>query len=218
MEVRLPSVSIGFPCNRDVPWQTMRSLLDTVRECAVRGVHLSFEGVFGSSVITTARSAVLDAFLKTNTEKLFWIDSDIVWKSADFFRLLALSTQLDVVCGAYPHRRFPLGFSICYPDSVALEANSYGCVKIEGTGLGFTIISRAVAEKLAANSPRRTDPIDGTEMAHVFRVGEKGEDLFFFDDVRAMGYDVWLDPSLQLGHVGAHVYSAQLVVTPAGAA
>ena len=57
-----------------------------------------------SSVVQIGRDAVLDDFLQDDTQKLFWIDSDMVWEPGDFLRLLALSTTRGVVCAAYPRK------------------------------------------------------------------------------------------------------------------
>jgi hypothetical protein len=35
---------------------------------------------------------------------------------------------------------------------------------------------------------------------------ERGEDAIFFSDVRALGYKVWIDPTIRLGHVGPKIY------------
>jgi hypothetical protein len=39
---------------------------------------------------------------------------------------------------------------------------------------------------------------------------ERGKDAMFFSDVRALGYkvwiDVWIDPTIKLGHVGPEIY------------
>jgi hypothetical protein len=54
-----------------------------------------------------------------------------------------------------------------------------------------------------------------TDVPDVFRLDRvktngrrtaQGEDMAFFADLRELGYDVWLDPTIQLGHVGNYVY------------
>ena len=52
-------------------------------------------------------------------------------------------------------------------------------------------------------------------MRQVFRNGVEhgllvGEDVMFFNDIRKLGYDVWCDPSLKLGHIGSKVYHGSL--------
>lgn len=209
------SVAIGMPTSAYLPWQTALSLANTTAVCAGRGIPCELSVVAGSSIVTDARAKVVNELLATKASRFLLLDSDVVWKAADFLRLLLLSTRMPVVCGAYPQKneRCMLPVSLL---PGALETNEYGCNKVRGTGLGFTMVRREVLERLAATKPRIYDPELGVEMADLFRLeravdehGRRlalGEDTVFFDDVRALGYDCWLDPSIDLGHVGSHVY------------
>jgi hypothetical protein len=38
----------------------------------------------------------------------------------------------------------------------------------------------------------------------------RGEDMAFFDDCKALGYQPWLDPEINLGHVGTKVFTAAI--------
>ncbi len=211
------SVAIGFPTGATLPWPTALSLARTMHACALRGIDATIEPIVGSSIITAARSLVAHRFLQGNKTRLFWIDSDIEWEPEDFLRLLALSEHMDVVCSAYPLKRDDRnGFVVYTKGAETTEMNKFGCVKIQGTGLGFCVMSREVVEKVAATKPVIFNQGSGTEMADVFRIDTidgklRGEDMAFFDDVCALGYDVWLDPTIQLGHIGHKVYRGDLV-------
>jgi hypothetical protein len=205
------SVSIGFPCGAYVPWQTALSLAKTMQVAAMEGAPCEISVVAGCSVVTTARSNIVEAFLAGTASRLFWIDSDIVWEPRDFFRLLALSSKMDVVCAAYPMKTAQRQFTIKHPDLVNFELNDFGCVKIEGAGLGFTVMTREVVERVAAGKPVLKQAHKGADMTAVFRLDsvdgyDRGEDQAFFADIRELGFPVWLDPTIQLGHVGSHVY------------
>ena len=217
LEVKLAgmTVSIGFPCGAHIPWQTSYALATTMYLCAQEGVQSSLEVVAGSPDVTAARSAVVDQFLNGSSSRLFWIDSDIVWEPNDFFRLLAFSDKMDVVCGAYPMKTVKRQFCVKHPDLKNFEINDFGCIKIEGTGLGFAVMTREVIERVAATKARAKD-MNHVETADVFRRDvvdgyKRGEDQAFFADIREQGYDVWLDPTIQLGHVGSHVYRGDAV-------
>jgi hypothetical protein len=211
------SVAIGFPTGPMLPWPTALSLARTTHACALRGIDVTVCDVAGSSIITMARSQVVHRFLQGNKKRLFWIDSDIMWEPEDFLRLLGLSTHMDVVSAAYPLKTEDRkAFVIRHPDPSKITLNPYGCVKIDGTGLGFTVVSRAAIEKLVATKPTVLNQASGERVADVFRVDSfdgllRGEDIAFFDDLRALGYDFWLDPTVELGHVGHKVYRGDVV-------
>jgi hypothetical protein len=220
------SVAIGFPTGPMLPWPTALSLARTTHACAKRGIDVSIEYVAGSSIITTARSLVVSRFLASGKKRLFWIDSDIEWEPEDFLRLLAMSTELDVVCGAYPLKREDGGnsFVVLHEDSTKITMNRFGCLKIQGTGLGFCVMRRELVERLVATKPPVFNQGTSEMMADVFRIDSipenllpgarqvlRGEDMAFFDDLRDLGAEVWLDPTVPLGHVGYKVFRGDLV-------
>lgn len=209
------SVDIGFPCGPTVPFQTAMSLAKTAKACAERHIELGMACISGSSVVTMARNKVLDTFLRGTADHLFWIDSDIVWEPADFIRLLVLATKYDVVCAAYAQKKegSPI---VLWHDLETFELNEHGLVKFHGCGLGFTAMTRDAAQKLANSRPRIYDPASEQELADVFRIDStpradgapayRGEDCAFFADLEELGYTPWLDPKVQLGHVGQKEY------------
>ena len=216
------SVCIGFPCGQTIPAKTARCLAATVRALASRGIAVDTSMIIGSSVVTVARNACANAFLKGNMQRLFWIDSDIEWDVNDFLKMLALSSRHDVICAAYPIKSDAGQLVIRHPDLENFEINPLGLVKINGTGLGFTIVSRAAMEKVAATKQKVWDELHGEEMADIFRLDTRldpatgrrnvrGEDIAFFADLEELGYDVWLDPTVRLGHIGLKSYSADVV-------
>lgn len=211
------SVAIGFPTGPMVPWPTTLSLARTMHACALRGIDATIEYVAGSSIITTARSLVIQRFLKGDKKRLFWIDSDIEWEPDDFLRALGLSAKMDIVCGTYPLKREGQNaFVILHPDPTKITLNPYGCVKIDGTGLGFCVMTREVVEKIASMKSQVFNQGTGEMMPNVFRIDTfngnlEGEDMAFFRDLRGMGCELWLDPTLELGHVGQKVFRGDVV-------
>jgi hypothetical protein len=216
--LKLPtSISIGMPCGPYIPWQTSMALTRTVRDCALMGVTADMTVIAGSSAVQQARSQTVHQFLtQTDASHLFWIDSDIVWESKDFVKTLALASVFDVVCATYPMKNEARSIVVKHPDLKNFEINKYGLVKIWGVGLGFTVVSRAALEKLVATKPLVYDAAKDNARPDVFRFdtvpgkhehpNARGEDLAFFADLRELGYDIWLDPRIVLGHVGTHVY------------
>lgn len=210
------SVDIGFPCGSQLPWQTALSLTKTAKYLTERRIAMGVCCIAGSSVVTWARSKVLDTFLQGKAKHLFWIDSDIVWEPENLLKMIALATKYQVVCGAYAQKTDAQTIVIRHPDLSTYEINPHGLVKIQGSGLGFTVITREVAQKLSDSKPFAWDPVEERPIRDVFRLDtmDRGhefpdvrhEDIAFFADLIELGYDIWLDPTAQLGHVGAKVY------------
>ena len=205
------SVFIGIPAGRDLQVRTVKSLLATQAKCMKLGIDCHVGMVSGSAVVQWARDEVVDLFLESGSNRLFWIDSDMAWEPEQFIRLLAMSKLREVVCAAYTSKNDQPTFYINHDKDVGLVAGEYGLVEIWGIGLGFTVMQRNVIEELACRARKIKDEATGKSMASVFRVDtfegkRRGEDMAFFADVRELGYKVWLDPTVDLGHIGQKMY------------
>lgn len=204
-----------MPAHRDIPTETVASLLETQRELRDRNIPFEVLLTSGSSIIEAARSKTTHLFLKSDKTRIFWVDSDIVWKAEAFIRLLALSTKVDAVIGAYPTKKDPIQFFINPAGQDSVEANEYGLLPNVGTGLGFACIQRHVIEKLSEKAPKLRFNEADEKIAHIFHCDSeggdfRGEDIAFWADIRALGITVYLDPSIELGHYGSKTFTASL--------
>lgn len=209
------SVMLAMPTHRDIPAGTVASLLATQDLLQVRRIPFEVQLQVGNSLVTHARSKIADTFLKSDKSLLFWVDSDIEWEAKDFLRLCALATKMDVVGGAYPAKKDPTVFFLDPSSSGDIESNEYGCLKIGGWGMGFTVCTRRVIEALADRSPKLKFNGSDEPIASIFRCDEidgyaRGEDMAFFADIKDLGFEAFLDPSVNLGHIGSKTYTASL--------
>lgn len=213
------AVGICFPCGPTVPWQTTLSLARTVHALATLDIPVNIHAIAGSSDVVLARDAVLTRFLEVDDKFAFWIDSDIGWEPADFIRVLKLSKELGMACAAYPLKREPADCIVNFADAEP-KPNALGCYELLSTGLGFTCIRRDVLDSFAATKDYMRHSGNGTMIIDAFdrrkrvdAAGVKsgvGEDCAFFDDMRALGHKLWLDPTIVLDHIGQKAYRAQL--------
>jgi hypothetical protein len=209
------SVMLAIPVNRDFPWQTENSVVKTVCELKDRGVPFTHQLLTGGSIIQAVRSNLAHTFLKSDCNRIFWLDSDMEWEPDAFMRILALSSKMPVVGASYALKKEPhLEFALNMQGDV-VEANEWGCIQVAGMGLGFTCVAREVIEQLAAKAPLiRNDQGEMVPMIfHCGVEGEKfvGEDMNFFKDCQRLGYDVNIDPYITLGHVGGKSYKGKLM-------
>lgn len=212
VSLRGTDVTIGFPCGVNIPWQTAMSLAAAVRVATKMGVDVRIQTIAGNSDVVDARNAVFSLFMDSDSTRLFWIDSDIDFRPDAFLRMLALSQKYDIVAGAYPLKRPDQAVVLNDMDGTQWEMNRDGLLKIKSLGLGFTIVRREPLEKLAEGKLKSLHPTANRTFTHVFRQTETaGEDICFFNDLRALGYDVWLDPTIELGHIGPFVYKRDVI-------
>lgn len=208
-------VMLAMPTHRDVPAQTVRSLLETQHVLASNRIVSDIQMQVGGSLVHHARTKAAWHFLQSDCTHLFWVDSDMSWAAKDFLRLLAVGTKLECVFAAYPCRAEPIRFFLAFDEAKTYESNEFGCLPVRGAGLGFCCVQRQVIEKIAAQSPKLHYPdVEGGPVPRIFRCDERdgyarGEDIAFFDDVRSLGFQTWLDPSIELGHIGSKEYRAK---------
>ncbi|CAN5580276.1 hypothetical protein BH10PSE5_BH10PSE5_22010 [soil metagenome] len=167
------SIFLATPCYGGLAHiHFMRSVLNLQAACAARGVGLTVELGGGDALITRARAAMADKFLKSGASHLLFVDADIGFKPEQVFRLL--DADRDLVGGVYPIKSIDWGkvrqavtegkrdlmaASVGYvvrfiptPDSrVEVDDDGFGPVAYIGTG--FMLIKRAVVEQVAAAHP-----------------------------------------------------------------
>ncbi len=216
MEIDMAGVSVflAMPTHRDIPANTVISLIATQRAMRDHNIPFHIHLEVGGSLVHHARTSLVHQFMQTDCTHLFWVDSDICWEAADFLKLIALATKMEVVCGSYPTKADPPVFFMQYAPGPH-RTNEYGCVEIKGIGIGFSVIQRKVVEELYSKAPKRKYPWSKDLIPRVFRcdsegIEERGEDMAFFSDVRDLGYKVQLDPTVKLGHIGPKIYEGTI--------
>jgi hypothetical protein len=207
-------IMLAMPTYGNLPSATVHSLLRTQGELMSRGIDVMYNTWDGCSLVHKARSNIALGFLESDCTHLFWVDSDLCWQSKDFLKLAALCTKMEVVCAAYPAKQDEAAFYLGYKDKV-IELNEYGCVDIKHIAMGFSVVQRKVIEALAAKAPLAKTESDGEPTPRIFRLDihngqERGEDIAYFDDIRELGFKVWLCPTVNIGHVGQKVYDHKI--------
>ena len=91
--------------------------------------------------------------------------------------------------------------------------NAMGLVKAKRVATAFMMIKREVIETLVKDNPQWHYWDDKTErtLSAIFDFAVKensyvGEDYLFCDRARDAGFQVWVDPTIKLGHMGTIEY------------
>ena len=215
------SIMIALPCHGGiVSEKTTMSLFNLGKLLVRNNIPHGLLTQANSSLITQGRSKCANFFLNnTDHEYLFFLDSDIGFNPEDVLKLLL--HQVDIVSGPYPMKTIPIRY--CY-DILQPEQRKGDLVKIEGNGMGFVMIHRNVFMKMAQNFPDlkyipslKDSNYPPTEaelnnsyhyfMEHKVDNAFMSEDKSFFYRARMVGYDIWLDTSIKLQHIGSHIFT-----------
>lgn len=182
------------------------------------GIDIQIGSICGCSVVSRARNLLAQDMLDSKCDYLLFIDSDINFEPEAIFRLMAwASDPKKGVVAAVPRTRSETKTYIAnldYDENRELTMNSMGLVRAERVATAFMIVRREVFETLDKAHPewRYYDNRSGRTLPCMFdfqltEEGYIGEDFLFCDRVREHGFDVWIDPTITLGHMGVQEYS-----------
>lgn len=154
-------------------------------------------------------------FAKEATHLLF-IDDDMGFTPELIFDMLLFNQP--VVGAMYPKRTLPLEFAGSGPKDAP---NRGGFLKVDGIGMGVTLIRRDAIDTLLSKTPELSDTkiegiknIFGTEIARLIRAfqpvwterGKMSEDFSFCERWRAVGGEVWAACHHPIKHIGNYAY------------
>lgn len=214
------SILISLPCYGGmVNEKTTTSLFNLGKLLVRNNIDHGIMTVANESLITHGRSRIANFFINnTEFEYLFCLDADVAFSPEDMLKLY--SYQKPIVSASYPMKTLPIRHCYELYNPVKLCGN---LVKIGGIGMGFVLIHRIVFEKLNKyyselkyfpglnNSNYPITEKEYHNSYHYFAEMNKegkylGEDMSFFHRVSDIGYDVWMDTSIELQHIGSHVF------------
>lgn len=215
------SVLICVPCYGGlVSDKTTNSLFNLAKKLVRNNIDHGLLTLANESLISKGRSKIANFFLNnTNYEYLFFLDADVGFNDDDFIKLL--SHKKEIVSGAYPMKTIPLKWNFTLETPEKREGN---LIAIQKIGIGFTLIHRSVFEKIIKkfgdelkyfpaheNINYKMTEKDFNNSYHFFHEYKLDnvylpEDLSFFQRVKDCGVQPWLDVSINLSHVGSHVF------------
>jgi hypothetical protein len=167
-----------------------QSCLILQRELTANGIDSSFSFMFNESLITRARNALVDGFLKSECTHLFFIDADIKFNAADV--LMMIKADIDILCGIYPKKEInwvevkkavdsgvPVDSLKNHTGSMVVNlvgyegqvtVNALEPLEIWAGGTGFMMVKREVFEKLADKVPSYTNNVN--DLSNGFKQNE----------------------------------------------
>lgn len=189
----------------------MRSILQTTAALMNENISWTFLNQSGSLVamareMTIAGMGVNDINMTQpcqgnfTYDKIIWIDSDIEWAVADFFKLY--KSNKDILSGCYlmQDRTVPIYTQVrgnmMSEEELLTKTDPF---EVVGAGFGFISMKNGVFEKM----PRPwfgpvAIPNEGNDSNPEFVL--IGEDLSWCTKAIRSGFDIWVDPSVRVTH------------------
>ncbi len=144
--------------------------------------------------IVSARTWLVQQAIKNGATHLLFVDTDMHFPPDTIQKLVA--HKKEIVSVDYNRRKFPLESVLTQlTESEASETNLYR-VAVAGTGL--MLIDLSIFDKI------------GKPWFSFGRGSEGqltlGEDAWLCYTARDAGYDVWVDPTIRVGHIGEFTF------------
>lgn len=192
------------------------SLARLAQQMPQHGIDMSIGSICGCSVVSRARNLLVKDFLESDCTDLMFIDADINFEPEDVLRLMAWASDPQKgIVGGVPRTRKTNKVYIAQldQDDEGLTMNRMGLVRAKRIATAFMLVRREVFERLVNDNPQWNyyDHTTDRQLNAVFdflvtEEGYMGEDYLFCDRARAIGYEVWIDPTIKLGHMGVQEY------------
>lgn len=182
------------------------------------GVQIQISNISGCSVVSRVRNLIAQDFIKSDCTDLMFIDADINFNADDIFRLMAwASDPKKGIVGGVPTARKKGKIYISTLDQDedgGIYMNHMGLVKAKRLATAFMLIRREVFEQMQEKHPELRYMDDRVENPNPDKLcysffdfkstpeGYIGEDYVFCDRARELGFEIWVDPTIKLGHMG----------------
>lgn len=190
-----------------LPFNLVKCLLEEQLVAYRCGDELIVHMFDSNAGIADGRNHLADIFLKTDCEKMFFLDSDITFQNGAIISLA--HKPVDFCGGAYRHKKDEESYPIMFTDAEHLISDKHGLAEVAALPTGFMCLSRKVYELFQEKHPERKDKNFGMKSFVYFQIpfidGRLyGEDYYFCKEYREMGGKIYLVPDLELTHWTFH--------------
>lgn len=182
-------VMIAIPSKGEMMTRTVECLISTLGHCIQNRIRVKVTFAEGT-LVTHVRNKLVEEFLKApHYTHLFFIDSDMVFNPEWLEKLL--KHDKDMICGIARTRG-----DICYNVYEKHEPTgkyrplgtlegAAPLMEIDATGMAFMLMKRKVVALVREFNS----------------VGEKSEDMLFCEKAKEMGFKIFCDTDVRLGHL-----------------
>jgi hypothetical protein len=145
--------------------------------------------------IVSNRTWLVRYALESGATHLLFVDSDMLFPADIIPKLLA--HKKEIVGVEYKKRQFPVQWTHEPLEPRVPESDSE-LYKAKHVGTGLMLVDLSIFSKIPG--PWFNFGRDSQGALAI------GEDVWFCNTARDAGFDVWVDPSIQVGHIGEYIY------------
>lgn len=203
-EVKMRTVMVAAPCydGKVNAWHTS-SLVETAKIGLANGINVVNIYVSYDALVQRARNDIFKMAFDSNVDDLFFIDTDVDWNPADFFRLL--NYDVPIVAAPIVQKSDVENYGVKLLGQFKIDDN--GLVEVDGVATGFMRIRRDAIEQIWEAASEYQEPHKPEPSRMVFEVKvEDGvlwsEDISFCDNYIKLGGKIYVDPLVVCGHTG----------------
>lgn len=167
-------------------------LLKLTRKLSSQGIEYEAR-IKAGTLVYLAREELAAYAMREGFSHVLWLDSDMVFEDDVFDELN--DTGKDIVCGIF-HARRP-GHQSCIfkaltpPDRYSYNEYPTDTFRIKGCGMACTLVKTEVLAAVKASY--------GNCFTPAFNLGE---DLAFCKRADELGFGLWCEPTVRVGHIG----------------
>lgn len=217
------------------------SLLKTTEFLKFNGINVDVKFIDYESLIPRGRNTLVAKFMadETNTHLLF-VDADIIWNPIDVYKLIAHNKEL--IGGLYPKKAYNwdklpfvnnqqdvcklLQYNLNVADDKLIVHDNL--IEAQYVATGFMMMKREVLQKMIDAFPelKYKDDINccngnKQEESYLYALFDckivdgryLSEDFLFCEYWRKLGGKVFADATINLVHVGTHLFEGNLLKT-----
>lgn len=186
-------VTIGVPYYLSITAEMTASLIHGVMRLPYE-LHFAF---IGGGHIDQNREVILDMALAEKSDRLLFIDSDIMFQPDAILRLLAHAQP--IIGAAYNYKTTPTQSVVLY--DVPPLPGTHSPVRCSRLPTGFLSLHLPTLAKVL---PRPWFWYEWDPKAKMG--GVIGEDVHFNRIAKDAGFELWVDPTIKLQHMGTYPY------------
>lgn len=189
-------VFIAIPCMDTLSAKFAQCLVNLVNHKRDFDVEVGFHI---GSLVYDSRNKLAERAINSDADYVMWFDSDMTFMpdTLDIMVTELEENNYDVLTGMYFRRRPPFTptlfktFDITAQGNVVEEFDEIpeGMFEVAACGFGCVLMKRSVIWNVLCQQGAMFAPINGV-----------GEDISFCHRARTVGYKIYCDPTIALGH------------------